>query len=73
MPTHYFEHERSLVGSSSGIDTINGLANSVQRGRSTNRQVGHGHVVIDRSDKPDDLEVPMLDSLGLRDFSCLIV
>ena len=73
MSTHHLEHERSLVGGSGGVDTIDGLANSVQRGRSANRQVGHGHVVIDGPDESDYFEVPMLDSLSFRDFPCSIV
>ena len=72
MSTHHLKHKRSLVGSSGGIDTIDGFANSVQRSRSADCQVGHGHIVIDRPDKSDDFEVPMLDGLDVRDFSCLI-
>ena len=71
MPAHHLKHERSLVGSGGGVNTINGLTDSVQRGRSANSQVGHGHVVIDRPDKSDDLEMPMLDGLSVRNFSCL--
>ena len=73
MPAHHLEDKGSLVGSGGGINTIDGLADSVQRGRSTNRQVGHGHIVIDRPNESDDFEVAMLDGLSLRDLSCLIV
>jgi len=72
MSTHHLKHKRSLVGSSGGVDTIDGLAYSVQGGRGANCQVGHGHIVIDRPDKSDDLEVPVLDGLSVRYFSCLI-
>lgn len=70
MSTHDLEHKRSLVGSSSGINTIDGFADSMQRGRSTNCQVGHGHVVVDRPDESDDFKVPMLYCLSFCDFSC---
>lgn len=70
VSAHDLEHERSLVGSGSGVDTIDSFADSMQRGRSTNRQIGHGHVVIDRPDESNDFKVPMQYGLGLRDFSC---
>ena len=73
MSAHDLEHERSLVGSGSRVDTINSFADSMQRGWSTNSQIGHGHVVIDRPDESHDLKVPMQYGLGLRDFSCWIV
>jgi hypothetical protein len=73
MPAHHLKHERSLVRSGGGVDAIDGLADSMQCGRSTNRQVGHGHIVVDRPDESDDLEVPMLDGLSVGDSSCLIV
>lgn len=59
MPTHYFEHKRPLVGSSSGIDAVNSLADPMQRGWGTNCQVGHGHIIIDGPDESNNLEVPM--------------
>jgi hypothetical protein len=71
MPTHHLKDERSLVGSGRGIYAINCLADSMQSRRSTNRQVGHGHVVIDRPDESNYLEVSMLDGLSLCDLSCL--
>jgi len=72
MSTHHLKYKRSLVGSSGGVDTIDGFADSVQGGWSANGQVSHGHIVIDRTDESDDLEVPMLDGLSVRDFSYLI-
>ena len=59
--------------SGSGVDTINGFADSMQCGRGTDRQVSHGHIVIDRPDESDYLEVPMLSGLSVRDFSCLVI
>ena len=73
MSTHHLKHERSLVGSGSRIDAINGFADPMQRGRSTDCHVGHGHIVIDRPDESDYLEVPMLSGLSVRDFSCLVI
>ena len=69
MSAHYLKHERSLVRGGGGVDAVDGFADSMQRGRSANRQVGHGHIVIDRPDETDDLEVPMLGGLSVRDFS----
>jgi hypothetical protein len=70
MPAHDFKHERSLVGSGRGTDAINSFAYSVQRGWGTNRQVGHGHVVIDGPDESHNLEVPMFGGLSFRDLTC---
>ena len=69
MSAHYLKYERSLVRGGGRVDAVDGLADSMQRGRSANRQVGHGHIVIDRPDKTDDLEVPMLGGLSVRNFS----
>ncbi len=49
------------------MDIVDGLADSVQRGWRTNSQIGHRHIIIDRSDEPDDPEVPMLRDLLIRD------
>ena len=69
MSAHYLKYERSLVRGGGRVDAVDGLADSMQRGRSANRQVGHGHIVIDRPDETDDLEVPMLGGLSVRNFS----
>lgn len=70
IPTHYFEHKRSLVGGSRGVYAIDCLTDSVQRGRGTNRQIGHGHIVVDRPDEPNNLEVAMLGKLSFRNLAC---
>ena len=69
MSAHYLKYERSLVRGGGRVDAVDGLADSMQRGRSANRQVGHGHIVIDRPDETDDLEMPMLGGLSVRNFS----
>ena len=73
MSAHYLKYERSLVRGGGRVDAVDGLADSMQRGRSANRQVGHGHIVIDRPNESDNFEVAMLDDLSLGDLSCLIV
>lgn len=71
MSAHHLQHERPLVGSGRGIDTVYGFADPMQRGGSTNRQIGHGHIVVDRPDESDDFEMAMFINLSFRDLSCL--
>ena len=49
------------------MNVINGLANSMQRGRSTDGKISHGHVIIDRSNEPDDPEVSVSCNLFIGD------
>ena len=70
MPAHHLKYEGSLMGSGRGIYAIDSFADPVQSSRGTNRQVGHGHIVVDGPNEPYDLEVPMLDGLGIRDSPC---
>jgi len=44
---------------SSGVNIVDSFADSMERRRSADRQVRHGHVVIDRPDEPNNLEVLM--------------
>lgn len=69
MPAHNLQHERARVGVRSRVDVINGLANTMQRGRRADGEVRHRHVVVDGSHKPDDLKVGMLCCLLLGDYA----
>jgi hypothetical protein len=67
MSPHDFEHERARVRDSGGVDVVDGFADSVQRSRRTDREIGHGHVVIYRPYEPHDPEVTMALNLFIRD------
>jgi hypothetical protein len=42
----------------------------MERGRCTNRQIGHGHVIVDRSDKADYLQMSVELGLLLGNLAC---
>ena len=67
MAAHDLEDERPRVRVRGRVDVVDGLANPVERGRRADGEVRHGHVVVDRADEPDDLEVRVLARLLLRD------
>jgi hypothetical protein len=46
---------------------VDGLANSLQRGWRADREIGHGHVIVYRSNESHNSEVPMARDLFIRD------
>jgi len=67
MPPHDFEHECSRVRDSGGMYVVDSFADPVQCGRRADCEIGHGHVVIYRSDESHNPEVPMARNLFIRD------
>ena len=57
VPAHNLYDERPRVASSGALNGIDGLADTVQRGRRADSHVGHAHVIVDRADETDYLEV----------------
>jgi hypothetical protein len=49
------------------MNVVDGLADSMQRSRRTDSQIGHGHVIIDRSNEPHDPEVSVSRNLLISD------
>jgi hypothetical protein len=49
------------------MNVINGLADPMQRSRGADGKIGHGHVIINRSNEPDDPEVPVSRNLFIGD------
>ena len=70
VSTHNLYDERPRVRECGGVDVINGFADSVKSCRSTNCQIGHAHVIVDRPDKASDLEMRVSFSLRLCDSTC---
>lgn len=68
MPAHHFENECTGMGCGRRVDVIYSLADPVQRGRCTDGEIRHGHVVVNGSHEPDYLEVSVLARLVLGDF-----
>jgi len=50
MPSHDLDDERSRMRTRGGRDRVDGLANPVKGGQTTNGQIGHGHVVARSSE-----------------------
>jgi hypothetical protein len=51
----------------SRMNVVDGLADSMQRSWRADSQIGHGHVIIDRSNEPDDPEVSVSCKLFIGD------
>lgn len=49
------------------MNVIYGLADSMQRGRRADGKIGHRHVIINRSNDPDDPEMPVARNLFIAD------
>ena len=49
------------------MNVIYGLADSMQRGRRADGKIGHRHVIINRSNEPDDPEMPVSRNLLIAD------
>jgi hypothetical protein len=63
MSAHDFEHERARMRERRRMNAVNCFANSVQRRRGTDGHVRQRHVVVDRANESDDLQVAVV--LGL--------
>ena len=66
MPPHDFEHECPRVRNSGRMYVIDCLADSVQRRWCADCEIGHGHVIVDRSNESYNSEVPMARDLLIR-------
>ena len=49
------------------MDVVDGLADPMQRSWRADGQIGHGHVIVDRPNEPDDPEVTMSRNLFIGD------
>ena len=49
------------------MDVVNSLADSVHGSWGADSQIGHGHIIIYRSNEPHDPEVSMACDLLIRD------
>ena len=49
------------------MNVIYGLADSMQRSRSADGKISHRHVIINRSNEPDDPEMPVSRNLLIAD------
>jgi hypothetical protein len=67
MPPHNFEHERSRVRNSRRMYVVDSFADPLQRSRRANCKIGHGHVVIYRSNESHNPKVSMMRDLFIRD------
>lgn len=63
VPAHDLEHESSRVRGCCRVDIVDRLTYSMQSCGSADGQIGHAHVVVDRTDEPDDAEVTMFGEL----------
>ena len=48
------------------MNVVDGLTDSMKRSRCADGQIGHGHVIIDRSNEPHDLEMSVSRNLLIR-------
>lgn len=69
VPTHDLEYKGSRVRGSRRVDIIDRFADPLQGRWRANREIRQTHVVIDRSDKPDNAEVTVFGKLVWCDFS----
>ena len=67
VPPHNFKHESARVRNSGRMYVVDGFADSMQRSWRADCQIGHGHVIVYRSDEPHDPEMPMARNLFIRD------
>ena len=49
------------------MNVVDGLADSMQRSWRADSQIGHGHIIVDRSNEPDDPEMPVSRNLFIGD------
>jgi len=56
---HNLDNESAGVAISCRINVVDSLANTLQSCGCSDGQISHAHVVVDRADKADDLEVCM--------------
>lgn len=72
MTTHDFDDERTRVRRRRRRDGIDRFADPMKRRETTDGQIGHGHVIVDGSDKTDNVQVLigrrliLGDSIGLE-------
>lgn len=69
VAAHDLNDEGSRVGGGGGGDGVDGLADAVESGKTTDGEVRHRHVVVDGSDETDDVEVGMGGRLKLGDLA----
>ena len=67
MSAHNLKHKRARVTRCRRVDVVDSFANTRQSRRRANSQVCQGHVVVDRPDETDNLQVSVLDRLLFRD------
>jgi hypothetical protein len=57
VPAHHLDDEGALVTGRGAVQGVQGLDDAVQRGVGADRHVGAEHVVVDRADHPDQVQV----------------
>lgn len=67
MPTHNLQHERTGVRNGGRVDVIDGFADPLQSGRGADGEIGHTHVIVDGTNKTNNLEVTVAVMLFVRD------